>query len=121
MVDIVFLPMGLQIPSAPAVFPLPPPLRFPHSVQCLAACICICICQALAEPLRGQLYQGSVSKHFLASAVVSSLVSTHRMNPQVCSFYINHQPKSTHGRTHGSIGRHWEVNPLFLWRLDDPG
>jgi hypothetical protein len=31
----------------------------------------ICIGQALAEPLRGQLYQASVSKHFLASALLS--------------------------------------------------
>jgi hypothetical protein len=31
----------------------------------------ICICQALAEPLRRQLYQVPVSKHFLASAIVS--------------------------------------------------
>jgi hypothetical protein len=30
-----------------------------------------CICRALAEPLRRQPYQASVSKHFLASTVVS--------------------------------------------------
>jgi Ni/Fe-hydrogenase subunit HybB-like protein len=40
-------------------------------VQCLAACIHICIGQDLAEPLRRQLYQALVSKHFLASAIVS--------------------------------------------------
>jgi hypothetical protein len=33
--------------------------------------ICICIDLALAEPLRGQLYWAPVSKHFLASAIVS--------------------------------------------------
>ena len=33
--------------------------------------ICICIGQDLAEPLRRQLYQAPVSKHFLASAIVS--------------------------------------------------
>jgi hypothetical protein len=32
--------------------------------------ICICIGQDLAEPLRRQLYQAPVSKHFLASAIV---------------------------------------------------
>jgi len=31
----------------------------------------ICICQALAEPLRRQLYQVPVCKHFLASIIVS--------------------------------------------------
>ena len=29
------------------------------------------ICQALAEPLRRQLYQALVSKHFLASTILS--------------------------------------------------
>jgi hypothetical protein len=33
--------------------------------------ICLCICQALAEPLRRQLYQAPVSMHFLASTIVS--------------------------------------------------
>ena len=63
-VDIV-LPMGLQTPLAPSVLPLTPPLVLPHSVQCLAVCIHICIGQALAEPLRGQLYQAPVSKPLL--------------------------------------------------------
>ena len=30
-----------------------------------------CLCQALAQPLRRQLYQASVSKHLLASTIVS--------------------------------------------------
>jgi len=66
LVDMVVLPMGLQIPSAPSVFSLTPSLGFLCSVQWLAMSICLCICQALEEPLRGQLYQASVSKHFLA-------------------------------------------------------
>jgi hypothetical protein len=71
VVEIVVLPMGLQTPSAPSVLALTSPLGSLCSVWCLAACICICIGQALAEPLRGQLYQAPVSKHFLASAIVS--------------------------------------------------
>jgi hypothetical protein len=31
----------------------------------------ICVGQALAKPFRGQLYQALVSKHFLASAIMS--------------------------------------------------
>jgi hypothetical protein len=41
------------------------------------------ICQALAEPLRRQLYQASVSKLLLTSAIVSGLVAVYGMNPQV--------------------------------------
>jgi hypothetical protein len=41
------------------------------SVHCLAMSIHFCICQALAEPLRRQLYQSSISKHLLTSAIVS--------------------------------------------------
>jgi hypothetical protein len=37
----------------------------------LAASICLCICQALAEPLRRQAFQTPISKHFLASTIVS--------------------------------------------------
>jgi hypothetical protein len=37
----------------------------------LVASIHFCICQTLAEPLRRQLYQAPVSKHFLASTTVS--------------------------------------------------
>ena len=71
---IVALPMVLQTPSAPSVLHLTPPLGSPCSVRWLAASIHICIGQALVEPLRRQLkkqYQVSVSKHFLASAIVS--------------------------------------------------
>jgi hypothetical protein len=37
----------------------------------MAVSLHICIGQALAETLRGQLYQAPASKHFLASAIVS--------------------------------------------------
>ena len=71
LVDVAILPIGLQTSSAPSVLSLTLPLRSLCSVLWLAASICICIGQALVEPLRGQLYQGPVSKNFLASAVVS--------------------------------------------------
>jgi hypothetical protein len=58
--------MGLQAPSAPWVLSLPPPLGTLCSVQWIAVSIHFCICQALAEPLRRQLYQAPVSKHMLA-------------------------------------------------------
>jgi hypothetical protein len=57
--DIVVLPMGLQTLSTPSVHSLTPPLGTPYSVQWLAVSICLCICQALAEPLKRQLYQAS--------------------------------------------------------------
>ena len=68
LVDIVVLPTGLQTPSAPSVLSLTPPLGS------LAVSICLCICQALAESLRRQLYQASVSKHFLESVIMSGWV-----------------------------------------------
>jgi hypothetical protein len=73
LVDIVVLPMGLQTPSTPSVLALTSPLGSLHSVQWLAVSILICLSQDLAEPLRRQLYQVPVSKHFLASAIVSAL------------------------------------------------
>jgi hypothetical protein len=71
LVDIVVLPERLQTPSGPSVFSLTPPLWTLWLVQWLAASILLCICQALAEPLRRQTYQAPVSKHFLASLLVS--------------------------------------------------
>jgi hypothetical protein len=59
-----------KTPSAPLVLLLTPPLGSLCSVQWMAARICICIGQDLAEPLRRQMYQAPVSKHFLASAIV---------------------------------------------------
>jgi hypothetical protein len=50
---------------------LTPPLVTPCSVQWLAASIHLCICQALAEPLRRQLYHIPVRKHLLATTIVS--------------------------------------------------
>jgi hypothetical protein len=41
------------------------------SVQWLAESFHFCICQALAEPLRRQLYHATVSKPLLASTIVS--------------------------------------------------
>jgi hypothetical protein len=64
-------PMGLQTPSAPWVLPLAPPLGTLYSVQWMAMSIYFCICQALTEPLRRQLYQAPVSKHLLASTIMS--------------------------------------------------
>jgi hypothetical protein len=43
-------------------------------VQGMAVNIHFCICQALTKPLRRQLYQALVSKHFLASTIVSGFV-----------------------------------------------
>jgi hypothetical protein len=63
--------MRLQTPSPPSVLSLTPPLGTPCSVQWLAESIHFCICQALAEPLRRELYQTPVSKHFLAPTIVS--------------------------------------------------
>ena len=62
--------MGLQSSSAPSVLPLDLPLGSPVTIQWLAVGICICIGQVLVEPLRGQLYQASVSKHFLTLTIV---------------------------------------------------
>ena len=70
MVDIVVLPMRLQTPSAPTVLALTSPLGT-CSVQYLTVYIHVYIGLTLEEPLRGQLYQVPVSKHFLASAIVS--------------------------------------------------
>ena len=69
LVHIVVPPMGLQTPSAPWVLSLAhqDPVLSPME----AVSIHICICQALAEPLRRQLYQVPVSKLLLASAIVS--------------------------------------------------
>ena len=60
-----------KTPSAPSVLLLTPPLESLCSVRWLAVSICVCIGQDLAEPLRRQVYQASVSKHFLASSIVS--------------------------------------------------
>jgi hypothetical protein len=56
LILLFFLCMGLQTSSAPSVLSLAPPLGSPCSVQWLAVSICLCICQALAEPLKRQLF-----------------------------------------------------------------
>ena len=71
LVHIVVPPMVLQATLAPLVLSLAPPLRALCSVQWLAESIHLCICQTLAEPLRRQLYKAPVSKHLLASTIVS--------------------------------------------------
>ena len=71
LVDIVFLPMRLQNPSVPSVLSLTPPLGPLCSVQWLAVSIHLFICQALAEPLKRQLFQAPNSMHLLASIIVS--------------------------------------------------
>jgi hypothetical protein len=78
LVDIV-LPMELQYPSASFVFPLYYLLESPCTVWWLAVYIHICIGQVLVEPLREQLCQGSNSKPFLASSIVSRF--------RVCRWY----------------------------------
>ena len=83
LVHIVGPPMGLQTPSVPLVLSLGPPLETLCSVQWLADTIHLCICQALAEPLRKQLYQVPVSKQLLASTIVSGFGDCIWDGPQV--------------------------------------
>jgi hypothetical protein len=64
-------PMGLQTPSAPWVLSLAPSLGTLCSVQWMVVSIHFCICQALAEPLRRELYQVPVSKLLLVPTIVS--------------------------------------------------
>jgi hypothetical protein len=59
-----------KAPSAPSVL-LTPPLGSLCSVQCLAASIHIYTGQDLAKSFWRQLYWAPVSKHFLASTIVS--------------------------------------------------
>ena len=71
MVNTLASPMGLHTPSAPFSLFSNSSIKVPSSVQWLAESICLCICQSLADPLRRQPYQAPVSKHFMASAIVS--------------------------------------------------
>ena len=71
LVHTVVPPMGLQNSLAPWVLSLAPSLGTLCSVQWIAVSIHFCICQALAEPLRRQLYQAPIGNLFLASAIVS--------------------------------------------------
>jgi hypothetical protein len=65
LVDIAFLPMGLQTSSAPSLLSLTPPLGTPCSVQWLAAKIHLCICQALSEPSQETAISGSCQQALL--------------------------------------------------------
>ena len=80
LVDIVVLFYEVENPFSSISPSLAPSLGSPCSVQWLAESIHLCICQALAEPLRRQLYQAAVSRHFLASAIVSELISVYGMD-----------------------------------------
>ena len=80
---IVVPPMELQSPSAPWVLSLSPSLRTLCSVHWKAVSIHFCILQALSESLRRQLYQVPLSKHLLASTVVSGFGAVYGMGPQV--------------------------------------
>ena len=71
MVHIVVPPVELQTPSAPWVLSLAPPLETLCSGQWLAESIHLCIYQ---ESLRRQLYEAPVSKHLLATTIVSGFV-----------------------------------------------
>jgi hypothetical protein len=77
-------PVGFQTPLAPWVLSLAPSLGALGSIQWMTVSIYLCVCQALAWPRRGQLYQGPVSKVFLAYAMVSGgLVVVYGMDPRV--------------------------------------
>ena len=71
LVHIDVPPMGLQTPSGPWALSLAPSLGTLCTIQWMTVSIHFCICQELAEPLRRQHYQAPVSKHLLASAIVS--------------------------------------------------
>jgi hypothetical protein len=72
--DTVASPMGPQPPSAPSIPSQIPLLGTECSVQRLAVSIHLCIFQALAEPIRRQPYQASISKHLLACTIASRFV-----------------------------------------------
>jgi hypothetical protein len=63
--------MGLQTSLAPWVLSLAPSLGTLCSFQWIPMRILFCICQALAEPLRRQVYEAPVCEHLLASTIVS--------------------------------------------------
>jgi hypothetical protein len=65
LVHIAVPSMVLQTPSAPWVLTIAPSLGTLCFVQWKAVRIDFCICEALAVPLRKQLYQAPVSKLLL--------------------------------------------------------
>ena len=80
--------MGLLTSSAPWLLSLAAPLRTLCSVQWLAKGIHLCICQALVGPLGRQLYQDPVSKHLLASTIVSGFRGCIRDRSRWSSLWI---------------------------------
>ena len=82
--------MGLQTPLAPWVLFIAPSLGTLCSVQWMAVSIHFCICQALAEPLRRQLYQTPVSKFLLHLQKCLGLVVVYGVDPQVGQFLGGH-------------------------------
>jgi len=67
--------MELQTPSLLSVLSLTPPPGSLCSDRFLGASILICIGKTLAKPLRRHPDQAPVSKHFLASAIVTEFGS----------------------------------------------
>jgi hypothetical protein len=56
----------------------------------MAVSIHFCICQALAEPLRRELYHGPVSHLLLASTILYSFGVLYGMDPQVGQSLVGH-------------------------------
>ena len=80
--------LGAANPSAPWVLPLALLLGTLCSVQWLAKSIHFYIFQALAEPLRRQLYWAPVSKHLLASIIASAFHNYMRWIPRCDSHWM---------------------------------
>ena len=96
----------------------------PMLSQLVAVSIHLCMCEALAEPLRRQLYHAPVNKLLLLSSIVSEFAGcVYGMDPQVVHSLDDHSfisaphfvsvtpsmgvlfplpKKDGHGRTHGS-------------------
>ena len=71
--DTIHRPQEAQEEGRPksSVLSLTHPFGNLCSFQWLAVGIHLCICQTVAEPLKKKLYQAPVSKHFVASTIVS--------------------------------------------------
>jgi hypothetical protein len=102
LVDIVVLPMGLQISSAPSVLSLTPPLGSPCSVQWLASSMHLCICQALAKPLWRQLYQALVSKIIILN---SGIYGTEIIEMRQSQIFWTRQAKLPHWKGYWTTQR----------------
>jgi hypothetical protein len=71
LVHIVVPPIGLQTLSVPWVLSLAPSLATLWSIYWVTVSIYFCTTQALAEPLRRQVYQAPVSKLLLTATIES--------------------------------------------------